>query len=113
MFSPEDVLGLPAWAAPEAVHRALCRELDAQPVRAYAMPAQERVRRVAELEAQLLEYERAEETLIMRRRATAWRVLSRFRGTFHSFDPVGFAIFAIPQAASVGDGPLIVDGRGT
>jgi trehalose 6-phosphate synthase len=28
--------------------------------------------------------------------------LSRFRGTFHSFDPVGFAIFAIPQAASVG-----------
>jgi hypothetical protein len=24
--------------------------------------------------------------------------LSRFRGTFHSFDPVGFAIFAIPQA---------------
>jgi hypothetical protein len=23
--------------------------------------------------------------------------LSRFRGTFHSFDPVGFAIFAIPQ----------------
>src|ERR1700730_15132281 len=22
--------------------------------------------------------------------------LSRFRGTFHSFDPVGFAIFAIP-----------------
>jgi hypothetical protein len=32
--------------------------------------------------------------------------LSRFRGTFHSFDPVGFAIFAIPQAASVGDGPL-------
>src|ERR1700738_2584680 len=30
--------------------------------------------------------------------------LSRFRGTFHSFDPVGFAIFAIPQAASVGVG---------
>src|SRR6202048_5262692 len=25
--------------------------------------------------------------------------LSRFRGTFHSFDPVGFAIFAIPQSA--------------
>jgi hypothetical protein len=24
--------------------------------------------------------------------------LSRVRGTFHSFDPVGFAIFAIPQA---------------
>jgi hypothetical protein len=26
--------------------------------------------------------------------------LSRFRGTFHSFDPVGFAIFAIPAAAA-------------
>src|ERR1700737_2655817 len=25
--------------------------------------------------------------------------LSRFRGTFHSFDPVGFAIFAIPAGA--------------
>src|SRR6202022_3820972 len=25
--------------------------------------------------------------------------LSRFRGTFHSFDPVGFAIFAIPRLA--------------
>src|ERR1700682_5744821 len=25
--------------------------------------------------------------------------LSRFRGTFHSFDPVGFAIFAIPIRA--------------
>jgi hypothetical protein len=24
--------------------------------------------------------------------------LSRFRGTFHSFDPVGFAIFAIAHA---------------
>jgi hypothetical protein len=25
--------------------------------------------------------------------------LSRFRGTFHSFDPVGFAIFAIPPGS--------------
>jgi hypothetical protein len=29
--------------------------------------------------------------------------LSRFRGTFHSFDPVGFAIFAIPQAWAPAD----------
>jgi hypothetical protein len=26
--------------------------------------------------------------------------LSRFRGTFHSFDPVGFAIFAIPSRSA-------------
>src|ERR1700731_3468119 len=30
--------------------------------------------------------------------------LSRFRGTFHSFDPVGFAIFAIPQPPSAPTG---------
>jgi hypothetical protein len=36
--------------------------------------------------------------------------LSRFRGTFHSFDPVGFAIFATssnPQLWSTGVGDLI------
>jgi hypothetical protein len=35
--------------------------------------------------------------------------LSRFRGTFHSFDPVGFAIFAIPQAVSSVGGLTKID----
>src|SRR6202040_1161650 len=35
--------------------------------------------------------------------------LSRFRGTFHSFDPVGFAIFAIlTSALSALTGPLTI-----
>src|SRR5260370_2768013 len=32
--------------------------------------------------------------------------LSRFRGPFYSFDPVSFAIFAIPQAPVVASGPF-------
>src|ERR1700730_16317011 len=32
--------------------------------------------------------------------------LSRFRGTFHSFDPVGFAIFAILRASVPGWSPF-------
>jgi hypothetical protein len=32
--------------------------------------------------------------------------LSRFRGTFHRFDPVGFAIFAIPTVTDIRTDPM-------
>jgi hypothetical protein len=59
-----DALALLCWATPEAVLAALAREIDAQPTRVDAMPAAERLARVAELEAQLLELETVEECLV-------------------------------------------------
>jgi len=49
MAADEDVLALLAWAAPDLLCDALERELAAQPARADALSASERMRRVAEL----------------------------------------------------------------
>jgi hypothetical protein len=62
--SVEDVIALIALIAPEHLCRCLERQLE--PEREGAMPAAERIKRVAELEARLLELERREEVLIMR-----------------------------------------------
>jgi hypothetical protein len=77
MAAPEDVLALVAWAAPEQLCRALEREIDNQPARADALPASERVRRVAELEDQLHALESREEALIMRAHGDGLEVLRR------------------------------------
>jgi hypothetical protein len=58
MFAPEGTLAMIAQFAPEQVLTALEREIDALPTRVDAMPRLERVKRVGELEAQLLELER-------------------------------------------------------
>lgn len=77
MAAAEDVLALVAWAAPESLCRALEREIEKLPTRADALPADERIRRVAELEAQLIALERKEEILIERAQADGLDVLRR------------------------------------
>jgi hypothetical protein len=62
---------------PEALCEALEREIAAQPARADAMPASERMRRVAELEAQLPELDQREEALIERAHSDGLEVLRR------------------------------------
>jgi hypothetical protein len=68
MLSPEAVMGLVmgllAWSNPGALCEALEREIDQLPTRADAMPANERMRRVAELEAALDGLERREAALL-------------------------------------------------
>jgi len=64
--STDDVLALLCWCAPEQVYKALTRAIREQPVRADAMPANERLRRTAKLETELSELEQREEALIMR-----------------------------------------------
>jgi len=59
---PEQVLSLLAWVAPDQVRDALTGLLEAQPRVVGAMPASERLQRVAELEEKLLELERVEES---------------------------------------------------
>jgi hypothetical protein len=78
MAAPEDVLALLAWAAPEQVCRALEREVGKLlPVRADALPPQERIRLLAELEAQLLDRERYESALIESARESGVEILFR------------------------------------
>jgi hypothetical protein len=74
---PEDTAALLAWIAPDAFCRAIERELAEVPVRADAMPAGERIRRVEELSAQLLVLERKEEHLIETAAADGVEVLRR------------------------------------
>jgi hypothetical protein len=61
---PEQVLSLLAWLAPDLVRNALTSVLESQPRVVGAMPASERLQRVAELEDKLLELERQEEASI-------------------------------------------------
>jgi hypothetical protein len=75
--SKEDALALFAWAAPDQVYAALTRSIKEQPVRADAMPAAERKRRVAEIEAELLRLEVFEEALIARAAGDGLEVLRR------------------------------------
>jgi hypothetical protein len=63
--STDDAIALLAWAAPDALYAALVRAMKAQPVRADAMSAEERIRRTDELSAQLLELEQREEALVL------------------------------------------------
>jgi hypothetical protein len=77
MAAADDVLALLCWAMPEAVCAALEREIAAQPARADALPASERMRRVAELEAQLLELETREEALLKQAAAAGQDIVRR------------------------------------
>jgi hypothetical protein len=79
MFVAEDVLALLAWAAPEPLARSLDREVAALPLplQVDAMPANERIQRVAEIEEQLLILERREEALIERAAADDLDILRR------------------------------------
>jgi hypothetical protein len=75
--STDDVLALLCWCCPEQVFKALVRAIHDQPARADAMPAAERVRRVAELESQLLELELLEEAIILRAHGDGLDILRR------------------------------------
>jgi hypothetical protein len=59
-----DIANMLAWLDPDALTRALEREIDAMPEQQQPMPKAEQENRVAELAANLLELERAEESLI-------------------------------------------------
>jgi hypothetical protein len=61
-----DVLNYDAWKNPDAVLAAYHRDIDAMPDPVDAMPTPERISRVGELSAALLELERQEEHLIER-----------------------------------------------
>jgi hypothetical protein len=71
----DDVMALLCW--PEQMVAALEKQIDTLPTRADAMPAAERVRRVGELEATLLELERHEESLILKAQGDGIEVLRR------------------------------------
>jgi hypothetical protein len=60
----DDVVALLCEIFPEAVQAWLERKIEEQPARVGAMPASERLQRVAELEEKLLELERQDEALI-------------------------------------------------
>jgi hypothetical protein len=66
-FTPctrDDVMAVLAWLSPDAMMRALEREIDALPDTQPAIPTAERDKRVAELMANLEQLERCEEALI-------------------------------------------------
>jgi hypothetical protein len=73
----DDVLALLCWCCPEQVWKALTRSIREQPVRADAMSAEERTRRVTELEAQLSALEHREEALVLRAAGDGLEVLRR------------------------------------
>jgi hypothetical protein len=77
MAAPEDVLALLSWFAPEQLLRRLEYEIDQLPARDDALSADARIKRAAELEAQLLELERREEALVMRAADDGLDVLRR------------------------------------
>jgi hypothetical protein len=64
------------WAMPEQVLKAIERQIENLPA-TNAMPRAERVRRVGELEAQLLALEQREEALIEQARETGVEILRR------------------------------------
>jgi hypothetical protein len=75
--SSEDAAALMAWVAPDALLRALERAIDGLPERADALPAQERLRRIGELEAALDRAERAEQALLHRAHEDGLDILPR------------------------------------
>jgi hypothetical protein len=62
--SKQDMLGVLCWLAPTSVMAALKREIETHPQAANAMPAADRIAKVASLEAQLLDLERRESSLL-------------------------------------------------
>jgi hypothetical protein len=64
LIEAEQTLALLAWVAPDQVRDALIGVLEAQPRVVGAMPASERLQRVAEIEDKLTELEYAEEAMI-------------------------------------------------
>jgi hypothetical protein len=60
----QTLFGLLAWLAPTSVLAALKREIEAQPAPVAPMPAADRIRKVSELEAKLLDLERRESALL-------------------------------------------------
>jgi hypothetical protein len=75
--SIDDLIPVLAFVAPDALYAALVRSIKQQPVRADAMPAEERMQRVAELETQLERLEQREESLILRAHGDGLDVLRR------------------------------------
>jgi hypothetical protein len=65
------------WLAPASVLSALKREIEAAGAPVNAMPAAERIKRISELEAQLLALERREEVLVSCAAADGTEVLRR------------------------------------
>jgi hypothetical protein len=74
---PEQVLALLAWIDPQKVRDALTHELESKPRVTGAMSASERLERMAEIEAQLLQAERIEESLIERAAKAGFDILRR------------------------------------
>jgi hypothetical protein len=62
--SKQDMLAVLCWLAPTSVVTALKREIETQPSPSNAMPAADRIAKVQELEAQLLDLERREASLL-------------------------------------------------
>jgi hypothetical protein len=62
--SKQDMLAVLCWLAPTSVTAALKREIETHPSPVNALPAADRIKRVAELEAALLDLERRESSLL-------------------------------------------------
>jgi hypothetical protein len=77
MAAAEDVLALIAWATPDALLRALERQLAAAPMRTDALPAKERQERVSQLTHSLLQLERREEALVSMAASEGIEILRR------------------------------------
>jgi hypothetical protein len=75
--SRQDLIGTLCWLAPTSVLAALKREIEAAGAPVNAMPAAERIKKIGELEAQLLALERREEVLISCAAADGTEVLRR------------------------------------
>ena len=73
----DDVLALMAWAAPDQLCSVLESEITQMPTAMNAMPAAERMARVAEFEKKQLELERIEEAMIMRASGDGIELLRR------------------------------------
>ena len=75
--SKQDLIGTLCWLAPTSVLAALKREIEAAGAPVNAMPAAERIKKIGELEAQLLALERREEVLVSCAAADGTEVLRR------------------------------------
>jgi hypothetical protein len=64
--SKQDMIGVLCWLAPTSVVAALKREIEQAPAAAGALPAADRIAKVAELESRLLDLERRESALLER-----------------------------------------------
>jgi hypothetical protein len=73
----QSVLATVAWIAPDAVLRAIEREIDGLGERTDALPRQERERRLAEIEHEIEQHERREEALILTAADSGTEILRR------------------------------------